>query len=212
MFEKTSDDLEFEKLLLTQKTKLLNDFEINYKTQQDTLKTILSAKQHAISNKMESNQVFWNAAGFINICSFDLKVIVKEMTFASDEWSKRYFARQTCQLIYELIGDLFKILGNDFKKHIEKLDNNENLKISLKDIRTDLNNFKREYNKRLEVIRNVATAHRDKDFINQFEIIKSIIWMETISMAFKFDKILNELGTVIQKIIDRSSAELDRGN
>jgi hypothetical protein len=78
MFEKTKDDLELESLLREQRTDLLKKFDTNFKTQSETLKVILQAKTHADFNKMESNRVFWNAAGFINVSSYDLKVIVKD--------------------------------------------------------------------------------------------------------------------------------------
>ena len=211
MFEKTKDDLELEALLKIQRADLVNKFDTNFKTQTETLKVILRAKAHADFNKMESNQVFWNAAGFINMSSYDLKVIVKEMTLATDEWTKRYFARQTCHLIYELINDLFEILGKDFKVQIEKLTENENLKASLVDIRTKLNSFKADNFDKLKEIRNVSSAHRDKDFIVQLKLIDSISWIDTISTATKFDNIMNDLGAVIQKVINRSSGELDRG-
>lgn len=210
MFEKTKDDLELESLLREQRTDLLKKFDTNFKTQSETLKVILQAKTHADFNKMESNRVFWNAAGFINMSSYDLKVIVKEMTFATDEWTKRYFARQTCHLIYELTNDLFEILGKDFKIQIEKLTDNETLKASLIDIRTKLNSFKADTFERLKEIRNVSSAHRDKDFIIQLKLIDSISWIDTISIATRFDNILNDLGVVIQKVMDRSSSELDR--
>lgn len=211
MFEKTKDDLELESLLRKQRTNLLKKFDTNFKTQAETLKVILKAKTHADFNKMESNQIFWNAAGFINMSSYDLKVIVKEMTFATDEWTKRYFARQTSHLIYELTNDLFEILGKDFKVRIEKLTDNDNLKASLINIRTKLNSFKADTFDKLKEIRNVSSAHRDKDFITQLRLIDSINWIETISIATRFDNIMNDLGAVIQKIIDRSSEELDRG-
>ena len=210
MLEKTKDDLELETLLKGQSADLFQQFDKNFKTQTDTLSVIVQAKTHSDFNHMDSNKVFWNAAGFINISSFDLKVIVKEMTFATDEWTKRYFARQTCHLIYELTNDLFEILGKDFKEQIEMLTNNENLKTSLVDIRAKLNQFKSANFDTLKEVRNVSSAHRDKDFITQLRSIESINWADTISIATKFDNIMNDLGGVIQKVIDRSSSELDR--
>lgn len=210
MFEKTKDDLELESLLKSERESLISKFDTNFKTQTETLKVILKARTHADLNKMESNKVFWNAAGFINMSSYDLKVIVKEMTLATDEWTKRYFARQTCHLIYELINDLFEILGKDFKIHIEKLTENENLKSILTNIKAKLNSFKTDNFERLKEIRNVSSAHREKDFIVQLKLIDSISWIEVISIATSFDNIMNDLGAIIQKVIDRSSNELDK--
>ena len=153
---------------------LLRTFETNFHNQEEALSIIISAKKHAEKHSMISNVIFWNAAGFISMSSFDLKIIVKEMNFSTNEWAKRYFARQACQLIYELTNDLFEILNKDFEKEIAKLTNNETIKTSLKNIRRELNQFKEIYFTKLKEIRNVASAHRDKDIFLQLEIIESI--------------------------------------
>jgi hypothetical protein len=210
LFQSTHDEQELEKELSNKKLKLLSDFDKNFLIQAQTLKVILNAKKHADKNGMKSNQVFWNAAGFINMSSFDLKVIVKEMLFAENEWARRYFARQTSHLIYELIDDIFEILGKEFKNHIEKISDNNHLKKALIEVRAELNAFKDEYYEKLGLIRNVSSAHRDKDFIKQYDVIYSISFIDTFTISSRFDRVMIRLGGIIQEIISRSSGELDR--
>lgn len=209
LFPKSDADIELENLIANDKD-ILKNFEINFNNQEQTLSIIIKSKKYAVENSKHSNVLLWNAAGFINMSSFDLKVITKEMNFSTNEWAKRYFARQACQLIYELTNDLFEVLNKDFEKEIDKLTNNETIKISLKTIRRDLNQFKEIYFTKLKEIRNVASAHRDKDISLQFEIIESISWTDTINMTSKFDKIINNIGALLQIILNRSSAELDK--
>jgi hypothetical protein len=210
MLHKKSSDSEWESIVEQQKAELLETFEENFKTQEKTLSIIVAGKRVADSKSKNSNQVFWNAAGFVNISSYDLKVIVKEMIFASNEWTKRYFARQACHLIYELIKDFFEILGTDFTSKIDQLSNKDELRQSLANVRKKLNEFKGLHFVKLQEIRNVSSAHRDKDILVQLDVIQSINWVDTFLIAKAFDDIVQELGGVMQAIIDKSSIELDR--
>lgn len=127
MLQKTQGDIELESLILGQEDGLRASFRNNFRTQESTLAIILEAKEHTDANHMENHSIFWNAAGFINLCSFDLKIVVPEMTFSTNEWSKRYFARQTCQLLYELVNDLFEILGKEFRIKLDSLSDRKEL-------------------------------------------------------------------------------------
>lgn len=211
MFKKTNDEEELEALLEREKESLTSTFTDNFIRQQSTLEIILSARRYAEAHLLKDHIVFWNAAGFVNVSSFDLKVIAMQMTFAKNEWSKRLFARQACHLIYELLSDLFEILGKEFRGHIALLPENENLKIKLKDIVWRLNEFKGKHYNRLQAIRNVSAAHRDKDLLQLCQTIEEIGWLETINLVTEFDKSLNDLGALLQTIIDKSIPQKSAG-
>src|SRR5688572_25064433 len=121
MFQKTSLDFELEKQIMEQKDSLSLQFEKNFETQEQTLLTIIKTRQHADFNNFRSNIYLWNVAGYVNIISYDLKVCGKELTFSTREWTKKYFARQTCLLIYESLNDLQELLGKQFRIEIDKL-------------------------------------------------------------------------------------------
>jgi hypothetical protein len=209
MFKKTNDEEELEALLESEKESLTSTFTDNFIRQQSTLEIILKARRYAEAHSLKDHIVFWNAAGFVNVSSFDLKVIVMQMTFAKNEWSKRLFARQACHLIYELLSDLFEILGKEFRGHIALLPENENLKIKLKDIVGRLNEFKGKHYNWLQAIRNVSAAHRDKDLLQLFNTIEQISWLESINLVTEFDKSLNDLGALLQVVIDKSTWKED---
>jgi hypothetical protein len=210
MFEKTADDKELENQIELNKPSLLKTFEDNFNVQEETLKVIIRTKKHADLNKFESNKLLWNVAGYVNISSYDLKIIGNELTFAKREWSKRYFARQACLLIYESLNDLLELLGKNFRNKIGKLSDSTELANSLNELTKRLNQFKKNYGDRLYLIRNVSIAHRDQDIFEQIKIIESIKWTEVTNYVFTFDKIMNDLGKFLQVVINKSSGELDR--
>lgn len=207
MFKKTNDEEELEALLETEKESLISTFTDNFSRQQSTLEIILKARRYAEAHALKEHIIFWNAAGFVNVSSFDLKVIAMQMMLSKNEWSKRLFARQACHLIYELLSDLFEVLGKAFRAHIESLPENENLKIELRGILESLNQFKGKHYKQLQTIRNVSAAHREQNILELCQSIEDIGWLETINLVTEFDKNLNLLGNLLQNIIDNSSSE-----
>lgn len=171
MYNITDTDLEFEKLLKSKLGDFESDFEKNFQTQEATLELLSLGVSVSDSMNYKSNKVVWNIACFINITSFDLKVIAKSLLFSKREWEKRLFARQASLLIYETMNDLFDLLGKDFRFIISALRDRNEFEISLKEIKKHLNDYKGLYFERLKEIRNVSIAHRDKDTIEQLKVI-----------------------------------------
>ncbi|MDB5274594.1 MAG: hypothetical protein JWO58_2961 [Chitinophagaceae bacterium] len=210
LFEKNDFDLELEKLMNEQRSSLEHTYNNNFKVQEHTLSIILKTKKYASENNLESNKLILNVAGFLNICTYDLKIIGKELTFSTDQWRKKYFARQACLIIYETMNDIPELIGTDFRKEISKLKNKDVLLDELKSINKEINQFKIDNKDRLKNIRNVSIAHRDRDIFEQIKIIDSIQWQEAIKYVTTFDAILNNLASCIQKVLNETSGKLDR--
>src|SRR5687767_3211627 len=121
MYNITDTDKEFQNLLKDKLADFEKDFEKNFFTQEATLELLTLAVNISDALKYQSNRVVWNVACFINITSYDLKLIVRSMIFSKREWEKRLFARQASLLIYETMNDLFDLLGKDFRKIISGL-------------------------------------------------------------------------------------------
>jgi len=136
-------------------------------------------------------------------------VLGQDLTFAENEWQKRYYARQASLIIYESLNDLFDLLGKDFKTIINTKLNNSELESKFLLIRKELNQFKDNNFNRLKEIRNVATAHRDNDILKQINLIAEISWSEVIGIVTVFDKILNKLGPLLQELINYDLRKLD---
>jgi hypothetical protein len=209
MYNITNTDIEFSSLLQDKISDFEKDFDKNFFTQEATLELISTGVSVSDSLNYKSNRVVWNVACFVNITSYDLKIIVKSMIFAKREWEKRLYARQACLLVYETLNDLFDLFGKDFRSIISRLTNKQIYESKLKVISNDLNVYKTSYFEQLKNIRNVSIAHRDKDTLQQLKIIREINWVDTINMISGFDKILNNTGSLLQDITSKSQ-ELDK--
>lgn len=207
-YNKSSLDQELEDLISKNRTNLMSTYDTNFQTQEQTFSLIVDSIKHAEFNNFNENKLIWNIAGFINIISYDLKIIGRDLTFAQTEWQKRHYARQACLIIYESVDSLFELLGKDFRDLTQNRLNISELEEILKDIRKDLNLFKATYKDKLYEIRNVAIAHRDNEVLRQVEIIQQINWHDTIQTISQFDNILNKLGSFCQSLINKGLSDL----
>lgn len=211
MFKPSEDELEFQKLLNTEEgEKLKQTFKIKQEEQLKILELFMLAVNHCTFNKFSDDKIIWNAAGAVNLISLDLKYLIYEMMFTESEWGKRVHARTICMLIYESLNDLFELLGKDFKPILGKLSSADELETELRNIRQSLNEYKSAHFEVLRDIRNVATAHRDKDIMAQINAIAALSWMNVFNYGNNFDIILNRLGAFFQKVITISIEEFKR--
>ena len=178
-------------------------FDKNFFTQEATLELLSLGVQTASKLKFESSRVIWNTACFVNILSYDLKVIVRAMMHSKREWEKRVYARQGALLIYEATNDLFELLGKSFRDIIATLPDKGSIEASLTEIRADLNSFKNMNFDKIKEIRHVAAAHRDQDTLKLLQTIYSISWTDSFNICSAFDKIVNKLGVVLQTLTAR---------
>ena len=208
MYNITETDKDFQELLNSKLSSFESDFEKNFFTQEATLELLSLGLTISKAVEYKNNNLVWNVACFINISSYDLKVITKTLIFSKREWEKRLFARHACLLIYETLNDLFDLLGKDFRKIISELQGKSKYENDLKAIIKELNAYKTANFVRLQQIRNVSVAHRDQNTAEQLKVIHSISWVEAINLISAFDKILNQTGKLLQDITGKSK-ELD---
>lgn len=209
MLKKTATDKLLEDNIKANKLTLIKSFENNFKIQESTLELFVNGIKHSDSNRFYDTKLIWNIAGFINIVSYDIKIIGKDLTFAESEYQKRLYCRIASLIIYEAINDIFELLGRDFNKLFTVKILNKEIEQQLKIIKQNLNQYKSTNFEKLKAIRNVAIAHRDIDLLKQIEQIENINWSEIIGLLTEFDKILNALGGTIQQIINIGLEKLD---
>lgn len=210
MFNVTQDEIEFQKQIDIGKEELNKSFKKSFNEQEELIQVFVKSINHCNCNNFCDDRVIWNAAGYVNLISLDLKHFSRDLMLADDEWSKRIYGRMLSMLIYESMNDLLELLGRDFRVIIMKISKPEELKLELNGISKKLNAYKLKNFDRLKAIRNVATAHRHKDIIEQINMIISISWIELIELATTYDKILNELGGFLQQVIDISLIESEK--
>ena len=142
-----SEDFKYEKIVEL--------YEKRFKIQENTLSTIIRTIAGIKVDSPSEIKVLWNIAGFVNIISYDIKIITRDMILTQDQWQKKHYARQASLIIYESINDLFELMGKDFKRLLRTYQAPE-LHLEIKGIRADLNLFKSNYQKKLYTIRNTS--------------------------------------------------------
>jgi hypothetical protein len=207
MYTKSKTDIELEELINKQEKELRNTFLNNYKTQQATLDLFKKAMEHCDLNNFNENRVIWNFASYINIVSYDLKLIGESLFLNKDEWSKRFFARQSALLIYEAIEDILELSGKEFRSILNNFSSSAQLNEKLKELTKAVNTYKKEHIDQLKVIRHNCAAHRDQDCIEQLKIITAINWSDSVGYLTKFDKILMAYGAFMHSVINTSLDE-----
>lgn len=198
----TDDDKDFARLLKDKKSEFLTTFAQNLNLQERNLQVFRASIEHCKDNNLPKSKIIWNAAGYISLISFDLKIVVKCMTFAELEWEKRYFARQAALLMYEGTQDLFVLFGKSFRRIVDELPDAHEIRAELSELTKRLNAYKVTYSTKLNEIRNYSIAHRDNEVLSQLKVICAISWVDTIHCSSAFDSILNDTGRFMQLLLN----------
>lgn len=178
-------------------------FKKRFQIQQQNITYVMGFLANLKEDSPNELKLLLNISGYINIVSFDIKIITKDIIVANDEWSKRHYARQACLISYEIINDIFELLGINFKKIIKSIPNDQvNIHSAVKEIRSSLNKFKEENSKKFYSIRNSVIAHREKESTKQLKSIIEINWEEILLTTIEFEKLLKNIEGAIQKIIE----------
>lgn len=145
----------------------------------------------------EENALVWNISGYITLISIDVKTMQKGLYSATSEWDKRFFARQSYLIMYDAPNQIIKQL----KKLIER-NSYKSFLPELKEVQNDLEKFVGEYGKYIDAVRNNTAGHKDEKVIKQLDIIGNIEWSATIDTTNQFEILINELGSLLQKMIN----------
>lgn len=199
VFDHSNEDQELIALISQNEKQLKDDFRSKLITLEKTLEIIAAGLKEARAQKLHNLEMIWNAAGYVNTCSFDLAVTGEALMFEEDSWKRRYFSRMAAVNIYEASLDLPKITGRKFRFEVSKLPGGtefvDELGVKLKKI----NKFRINNAAWLKDIRVCCAAHRDNDLSEQLRVVFEISPTKVLKVAAEFDALLNELGSVLQK-------------
>jgi hypothetical protein len=206
-----SADRHLEQNIDSQKSILSSTFDKNFDIQEKTLSVIVDGLQYSNNNNHKTVGVIYNISGFVNLISYDLKIIGRDLTFSKKDWQKRLYARQAYLTIYESMDDLLQLCGTNLRNAIKDFHDFDDLNSKINAVTGKLNTYKRQHESTLKEIRNLVIAHRDHDILKQLNYISSINWIESINLISEYDRIVSELGSVCQILINRSVDEVHRG-
>ncbi|GAB3893615.1 hypothetical protein GCM10028803_07910 [Larkinella knui] len=201
-------------IFLAQKIKqsrkeLETDLNNNFDTQEKTLSVIVGGLEHANFNSFTSASVVWNISGYLNLVSYDLKIIGRDLMFAEKDWQRKLYARQAYLLIYESMNDFLQLLGKPLREAVSQFSDAEVCKQRIQAIAKKMNEFKAARENTIKSVRHTAIGHRDKDMLVQLQAIQSIGWLEATQILSQFDAIVRELGAVCQDLMNRTNDDLE---
>lgn len=182
-------------------------YEKRFKVQEQTLSILAKSLASLRDSTPNEIKVLFNVALFVNIISYDTKIICRDLIFATSKWQKRHYARQAALVVYESINDLFELLGKEFKNLTSEIQDME-FQSGIKDFRARLNQFKKEHFKQLQNIRNNSTAHRDKNSLKQLTSILEIEDNSILKITFEFEGIIHDLEKLLHKFFQEVKKRL----
>ena len=154
-----------------------------------------------------------NIIGFTSFVTMDLYTMYEHLILAKSDVEKNFFARLVCMNIYELTEDMTQLLGRDVDKDtgrgygirpiVENM-KDEELNEELKSLCSKWNLYRKEIdkgNKNFCGIRNMTVAHKDHDFVKQYESMKGISWGQTVRDYEKFYRIFTDTNMFITKLL-----------
>ena len=188
---------------------LENNFNNNFDIQEKTLSIIVGGLEHANFNSFTTASIIWNISGYLNLVSYDIKIIGRDLMFAEKDWQRKLHARQAYLLIYESMNDFLELLGKPLRKAISEFADADIYRQEVQAIASQMNKFKAEHESTIKSVRHSAIGHRDKDMLTQLQAIQSISWLEATRILSKYDAIVRELGVVCQQLINRTNDDLE---
>ena len=156
------------------------------------------ARHETMYNKQCELEKIFNLTGFVDINSIDICLLSQKMIKERKKWSRNLYARYAYMLMYELTEDITQLLGNDKDKKTGHVYGIRTLVKSMGDqeLENELNNNSKLWNgfwdkigangRDFSSIRNTSTAHRDHDFLKQYEAMTKISWGSALADISEF--------------------------
>lgn len=199
LFDHSKEDKDLNSLISQNEKKLRKDFHNKLITLEKTLEVIAAGLKEAKKQKLRNVELIWNAAGYINTCSFDLAVTGEALMFEKDAWKRRYYSRMAAVNIFEASLDIPKITGKEFRAEVSQLSGGSEFIEELDSKLKKINKFKTNNSAWLKDVRVCCAAHRDNDLSEQLRVIFEISPTKVLKVMAEFDALLNELGPTLQK-------------
>lgn len=161
--------------------------------------------EHCAANGFKHHAAIWNVGIYINMAAHDLSVLVQQLHFERNVWTRRLIARHTALAIYEVTEDMTHLLGKKLRDSLEMLGLLSKYDAKLRAARRPLDNFWKEHYRKLREIRRMSAAHRDLDGLSLLNSITSIDIVGMSQLGMELHKILCGIGSVMNGMLNDSS-------
>jgi hypothetical protein len=141
---------------------------------ESTLGTFRRIHDQCTQFRLEHHALIYNVALYILLLEHDLASLGDDMVHATNDWRRKFVARQMAALLYEAIEDLPALLGTRMRHGLTELRVDSSLVSELNSIMKLLNQFKAEHATELQQLRNLVGAHRDHDAGAQLRILDDL--------------------------------------
>jgi len=154
------------------------------------------------SRGWDTHAQLWNIGIYMNIAAHDLSILVMQLHFDRETWTRRQIARHVVLTIHEITEDMTQLLGKRIREPLETLGLLSKFDADLRRVRQPLDRFWKKHQAKLSVVRCMSAAHRDLDGLNLLESIESINMLEIAELGMEVGRILNEIGKVVQSLVE----------
>src|SRR5207249_4983942 len=89
----------------------------------------------------DTHAQLWSIGTYINIAAHDLSVLVRQLYFERDSWTRRQIARHVILTIYEVIEDMTQLLGKRTREPLDALGLLSQFDADLRRVRQPLDRF-----------------------------------------------------------------------
>jgi len=142
----------------------------------DALRALAALRR--IAEKQGNNHLanLANALQYSFAIQRDLCILRTDVITERDRWRRNLYARNLAILLVDFLDRIDKVLGKDFKSHIEAAAGSHAPELLTKyhDVRKGLDDICEQYKKQLRQIRNTAAAHREPHANVQLESIDNV--------------------------------------
>ena len=154
-----------------------------------------------------------NFVGFVSFAEMDLATIHAYLLNANSDVDRKFFIRLLCMNMYEFSDDFLNLLGNDRNKDIV-LDitpvveaiGDDSLTKECNSLRSKWAKFRKKISEEPNsyiTIRSSTVAHKDHNFLKQYESLKSINEIQIMEDFDTFNKIFNDTNIFLTHLMPK---------
>lgn len=142
-----------------------------------------------------------------NICLYlllidqDLYELMTDATCAIGAERRKYVARHLAVLLWEASDDLSQLLSKEYRRSLSDFVLSQEWMDEFNGCVSRLGAFKRANHELLYKIRNMVAAHREKDAITQYEMMKQIDPLEIIRLGPDYQAAVDPLVPLMIKLM-----------
>ena len=154
-----------------------------------------------------------NLVGFVSFAEMDLSTIHAHLLKANNDIDRLFFIRLLCMNMYELSDDFLDILGNDRNENIVlgitpvvEAIGDDSLTMECNSLRSKWSKFRKkisEGSNNYITIRSSTVAHKDHNFLKQYESLRSINENQIMEDFATFQEIFNDTNIFLTHLMPK---------